>query len=219
MLSRRAKSTFYAVAGPLMALNGFLYRRFRAPRNGTLKVHLGPGQHNYLDRWINVDANMFTGKCDVWADLRNPLPFRDATVDAMYSHHMVEHLPDTESHFKEVFRCLKRGGVYRVAGPNGDSAIAKFIAKDTSWFSDFPDRRTSIGGRFDNFLLCRREHLAILTYSYLEEIMTRAGFAGVRQCQPLVETHHASLFQECLAKEWESDPGCPHTLVVEAAKP
>jgi SAM-dependent methyltransferase len=210
---------FYQVAGPLMRLNGLIYMQFRAPRKGTIKVHLGPGQNNYLDGWVNVDANMFTGKCDVWADLRNRLPFHDASIDACYSHHVVEHLPDITHHLREVYRCLKPGGVYRLGGPNGDTAIAKFMAGDKNWFGDFPDSRNSIGGRFENFVFCRGEHLSILTFSMLEEFMISIGYSDIRLCLPVRETHYSDLYSECLAKESESDFNMPHTLIIEARKP
>src|SRR5439155_1368995 len=74
MIRRGLKSTYYTCAGGLMRANGFLYRRFRAPDGGNghvVKVHLGPGQKNYIPGWINVDANVLTAKIDVWADLRN----------------------------------------------------------------------------------------------------------------------------------------------------
>ena len=111
MMARRTKHMFYLFAGPLMRANGLIYRAMLSPRPGdeVVRVQLGPGQKNYLPGWINVDANTFTCKCDVWADLRNPLPFRDGTVDAFYSHHVIEHLPDLASHFAELFRCLKPG--------------------------------------------------------------------------------------------------------------
>jgi predicted SAM-dependent methyltransferase len=217
MLSRNAKAIFYRIASPLMRINGLVYRYFRAPRN-SLRVHLGPGQKNYIDGWINVDANMFTGKCDLWADLRNPLPFYDGSVDCFYSHHMIEHLPNVQSHVREVFRCLKPGGVYRVGGPNGDSAIKKFTENDTHWFSDFPNKRTSIGGRFENFVFCHGEHLTILTFSFLDEILKESGFVEVRICKPMKETGFPELFSPCLIKENESDFAFPHTLIVEAVK-
>ncbi|MDH3380592.1 MAG: methyltransferase domain-containing protein [Gammaproteobacteria bacterium] len=219
MLSRKAKAFYYLVAGPLMKINGTIYRHLRAPRSGTVRVHLGPGQKNYITGWVNLDANMFTGKCDLWADLRNALPFHDATVDAMYSHHMVEHLPDLPFHFREVFRCLKPGGKYRVGGPNGDSAIAKFVENDNHWFGDFPDKRESIGGRFENFIFCRQEHLTILTFSFLEELMASTGFVNIHVCLPVKETTDPELFRDCLRKEDESDFKVPHTLLVEGEKP
>ena len=219
MLSRNAKAMFYRIAGPLMRINGLVYRYFRAPRKSDIRVHLGPGQNNYIDGWMNVDANMFTGKCDLWADLRNPLPFHNGSVDCFYSHHIIEHLPNVQSHIREVFRCLKPGGVYRVGGPNGDSAIKKFAENDTNWFSDFPDKRASIGGRFENFIFCRGEHLTILTFSFLEELLKTNGFAEVRICKPVRDTGYPELFSPCLAKEHESDFAVPHTLIVEAVKP
>jgi predicted SAM-dependent methyltransferase len=219
MLSRRAKQTFYLFAGPLMKINGWVYRYVRAPKKGTLKVHLGPGQKKYIEGWINLDANMFTGRCDVWADLRNPLPFHDETIDCFYSHHVIEHLPNISTHLRDVYRCLKPGGVYRIGGPNGDSAVAKFLENDKQWFSDFPDARSSIGGRLDNFIFCRGEHLAILTFSFLEELLTEVGFTEVTRLLPVTETRYPELFGPCLLKEEESDFDVPHTLIVEAIKP
>lgn len=220
MLKRRTKALFYAACGPLLTLNGKIYRRVRAPRHGLVKVQLGPGQRNYLPGWINVDANAFTGKCDVWADLRNALPFRDSTVDVFYSHHVIEHLPDLYFHFREMFRCLKPGGIFRVGGPNGDSAMRKYLEGDAAWFSDFPDKRRSVGGRFENFIFCRQEHLTILTFSFLSEIAADAGFGELLLCQPVKETNYPhSIDESVLALEWERTPECPRTLIVEGRKP
>lgn len=219
MLSRKAKAAFYSMAGPIMSCNAILFRYFRAPKSGLVRVHLGPGQNKYLPGWININANMFTGKCDLWADLRNPLPFDSGTVDAIYSHHMVEHLPDITFHLRDAFRCLKPGGVYRIGGPNGDNAIRKFAEGDTGWFGDFPDKRKSIGGRLENFVFCRGEHLTILTASFMDELMSEAGFVKLRTCLPVRETYRPELFADCLPREEESDYESPHTLIIEAEKP
>ncbi len=219
MLSRRAKATFYAAAGPLMRVNAILYKAFRAPRSGELRVHLGPGQKNYIDGWINVDANVFTGKADVWADLRNPLPFHDDTVAAMYSHHVIEHLPDMADHLRDVLRCLKPGGIYRVGGPNGDSAIKKFVEGDASWFGGFPDDRRSIGGRLENFIFCRQEHLTILTASFMSELLTDAGFTSITEHEPIRSSDEPELFKGCLDGRRIGHRIRPHTLILEARKP
>ncbi len=222
MLAYRTKRMFYVVAGPLMWANGAIYRSVRSPRPGTelVKVQLGPGQKNYLPGWVNVDANLFTGKCDVWADLRNPLPFRDESVDVFYSHHVIEHLPDLAFHFSELFRCLKPGGIFRVGGPNGDNAMRKYLEGDADWFIEFPDRRSSLGGRFENFIFCRREHLTILTYSWLQELAAGVGLGNIRACQPGRETDYPGQIDAAvLALEPETTPECPHTLIVEGRKP
>jgi predicted SAM-dependent methyltransferase len=192
MLSRKSKELFYQVIGPLMKLNGSIYKAFRSPKSentDVIKVHLGPGQKNYLHGWLNLDANIFSGKADVWVDLRNSLPFRDNSIDVFYSHHVIEHLPDLRFHLKELNRCLKKGGKIRIGGPNGDSAIKKYLAGDHDWFLKFPDERKSIGGKLENFIFCRQEHLTILTFSYLEELLQEAGFTNIKQCLPTKETN------------------------------
>lgn len=224
MVSRRVKSFFYSVMGPLMFLNALRYRWLSAPRQSeeVIRVHLGPGKRNYLPGWINVDANLLTAKLDVWADLTHGLPFREDTIDAFYSHHVVEHLPDPilPKHFAELYRCLKPGGVIRIGVPNADAAIRKYIEGDSEWFGDFPDSRTSIGGRLANMLLCRGEHLTILTPSYFEEIANSTGFVEVAFAKPVIETNYPEIFDnEVHSKEWEKTPDFPHTLILEAMKP
>jgi predicted SAM-dependent methyltransferase len=222
MLSRELKHLYYVAARAPMAVTNRLYRALLAPRSGTVKVHLGPGQRNYLPGWVNVDANIFSAKADVWADLREALPFHDGTVDVIYSHHVIEHLPDSllPFHLKEMYRCLKPGGLIRIGGPNGDTAIRKFVEGDAAWFGDFPDSRRSVGGRFANFILCRGEHLTILTQSYLEELLGDAGFINTRACAPVTETSSPALIgAEVLGKESENTPEAPHTLILEARKP
>lgn len=222
MVPRYVKAAFYSSFDIPLRVSGWLYRQFRAPTSGVVKVHLGPGQKNYINGWINVDANFISAKIDVWADLRRRLPFRDNTVDIFYSHHVIEHLPDSllQFHFCEMFRCLKPEGMIRVGGPNGETAARKLLEGDSQWFSDFPDKRESVGGRYTNFLLCRGEHLTILTLSYLTELCSNSGLTNVRQCIPITQTYHPEWVDKAvLGLEWESTPDVPHTIIIEAVKP
>ncbi len=54
----------------------------------------------------------------------------------------------------------------------------------------------SIGGRFENFIVCRQEHLTILSYSFLNELMSEAGFVNIRTCLPNKETNFPHLRSE-----------------------
>lgn len=222
MLNRKLRLFYYTLFGPAMRINGLLYKWLRAPTHGLVRVQLGPGRTNYLPGWINIDANFITTRRDVWANLEDPLPFRDGTVDVFYSHHVIEHLPDRllEFHFKEMYRCLKPGGMFRVGGPNGDMAIRKYIEQDSNWFGDFPDRHESIGGKLVNLIFCRNEHLTLLTPSYIEEISKSAGFERPEFCAPSKTTTNPALVdQHVLDKEWENTPEAPHTLIAEGCKP
>jgi len=222
MLSYKFKRFYYFLFTPIMEANAAIFKVFRSPAKGNssiIKVQLGPGRNNYLNGWLNVDSNKFTAKVDIWANISEKLPFQDESVDLFYSHHVIEHLPSLEEHFQEMFRSLKKGGKIRVGGPNGDSAIVKFSENDLSWFPDFPDKKLSIGGKFENFVFCRKEHLTILTKSYLEEIMHAIGFVNIRVCLPTKETNFAPLIDSnVLEKEWETDFIYPHTLIIEAEK-
>src|SRR4051812_17025697 len=103
MMNHALKAGFFHSMTVPMRVSGWLYRNFRAPTSGTIKVHLGPGQQKYLPGWYNVDGNFISAKFDIWADLRSVLPFKDNTVDAIYSHHVIEHLPQeiVQPHFRE----------------------------------------------------------------------------------------------------------------------
>lgn len=216
MLTRKQKETFYLMFSPFMRLNSFRLKfAFHLKKN--LKVHLGPGRRTYLDGWINVDANIFTGKSDIWCDFRYKLPFNDNSVQYLYSHHVVEHLPDLRKHFTDIYRILQPGGIYRFGGPNGDSAIKKFIENDLDWFGVFPEKYNSIGGRFYNFIFCKGEHLQILTFSHLKEILDSIGYKNISVQMPTKSTSN-KVFNECLDKEFEDDFIFPHTLIIECIK-
>jgi SAM-dependent methyltransferase len=221
-LNINLKKAFYLLSGPAHATIGFIYKNLRAPRSGKeiIKVQLGPGKKNYFKGWINLEGNILSGKCDLWVNLNNALPFNDNTVDVIYSHHVVEHLQDMDFHFREMYRVLKPGGCFRVGGPNGDTALRKFAEGDASWFYDFPEKRRSLGGKFNNWLFCGHEHLSILTFSYLEEIATNAGFSNIRRCLPHVETRFPEFIDETVFSTEGTDPipQDPYHLIVEGQK-
>ena len=65
------------------------------------------------------------------------LPISSNSVDAFYCSHVVEHITNDANTnlFKEVFRCLKPGGVFRiVTGPCADLDWNAILRKDENWW-------------------------------------------------------------------------------------
>jgi len=219
MIPRWIRVPYYAILSPIMRMNGFRHRIFPSSRSqNTLRAHLGPGRQRHLDEWINVDANIITCRPDIWADLRFKLPFPDNYLDCIYSHHVIEHLRDLDFHISEMFRCLKPGGLVRIGGPHGDSAMKAMIDGWYEWFGDWPIERRSMGGRFENFIFCKGEHLTILTESFLTELLRDAGFEDIQVCAP-GETRNPDMISRCvLSLEPNIIPELPRTLMIEARK-
>src|SRR5688500_161116 len=95
-------------------------RRPRGPR-----LHLGSGDHR-LRGWINVDLAL-TGAQDTLADVMQPLPFRDDSVQFIHSEDLLEHIDlDHGRHLlEECFRILKPGGVMRVLTPDAMAIVRR----------------------------------------------------------------------------------------------
>lgn len=218
MISNTTRRLYYSLMSVPMRINHWRYRWISAPRSG-LRVHLGCGQHYQVPGWLNVDANIMTVRPDLWIDFLHGLPFRDASVSVFYLHHVLEHLAEDRlpGFLMEMYRCLEPGGGVRIGVPHAGNAFRMYVAGRAEWFADFPHPRKSIGGRCANFLLCANEHLALLDFSYLRELLTDAGFVGVTECLPIRESNLVG--EEILSLEYEWDFETPHTLIVEARKP
>jgi SAM-dependent methyltransferase len=81
--------------------------------------------------WVNIDRSLGNKKfpChpEIVADVRD-LPFKDATADAVYCGHLLEHLPQDQVvvALSEIRRVLKAGGRFAVVGPDFDRATERF---------------------------------------------------------------------------------------------
>ena len=86
-----------------------------------LLLNLGAGT-NLLPGHVNVDAH---GDADFKWDLNQfPYPWKDNSVDGIEMWHVLEHIPDWWSAFKECARILKPGGYFHVRVPDESSATA-----------------------------------------------------------------------------------------------
>ena len=68
-----------------------------------------------------------------------PWPIDDESVDYYRASHFVEHVPDWNKHFEQVWRTLKPGGHYEI--------IVPYLWNDR-WFQDPDHKQATLGARF-----------------------------------------------------------------------
>lgn len=218
MIPQWMKTAYFQTVARLTVLN-FLWRRIIPPslEPGPTVLHLGCGP-NYLalPGWVNIDGNLFSPK-DLWLDVTFGLPFPDQSIDAIYAHHFLEHLREKGLRriLKESHRVLKPGRGLRLVTPDLRKAILAYLAGDGHFFSDWPDPRDSLGGKFNNYLLCRNQHRFMFDFEFLKEFLADAGFKDCREVGP----GKSYLFPpDELAKISEENPENCRSLFVEAIK-
>jgi predicted SAM-dependent methyltransferase len=79
-----------------------------------MRLNLGCCDRHRLG-WVNVDI---VPPADQIADLRQPWPWPDSSVDAIVAHDLVEHLPDRILTMNEAWRVLKPGGTFEIVVPS-----------------------------------------------------------------------------------------------------
>lgn len=70
-------------------------------------------------------------KCVKRWDINRGLPFTDASVEVVYSSHMLEHIPrsQVETFLEDVYRILKPGGILRLALPDLELMAREFLSQ------------------------------------------------------------------------------------------
>jgi predicted SAM-dependent methyltransferase len=83
--------------------------------------------------WTTLDL---TDQCDLYWDLLKGIPFPDASVDAIYSSHLFEHLTYQQGQgvLEESMRVLRPGGAFSICVPNARIYIEGYLG-----IRDVPD--------------------------------------------------------------------------------
>lgn len=68
-----------------------------------------------------------------------PWPIESESVDYFRASHFVEHVPDWDAHFAEIYRCLKPGGHYEIICP---------YYWNSRWAQDPDHKQAIVGERF-----------------------------------------------------------------------
>ena len=67
---------------------------------------------------------------------KTSLPIEDNKYSYVFTSHLIEHLSDEadENLFKEVYRIMKKGGIFRISCPDGEKAINAYKNGDKEFF-------------------------------------------------------------------------------------
>jgi len=99
-----------------------------------IKIDLGAGRVR-RDGYIGVDRLRSDG-VDVVADAEKRLPFRDNTVDEVFSRHLFEHVRNLIPLFEEVHRVCKPGARVIINVPYYTSVKAYKDPTHVNWFTE-----------------------------------------------------------------------------------
>ena len=207
------KDIYYQTIGKL-SLVSFYWSKIASKKYDGACLNIGCGS-NYIQGMVNIDANIFRKK-DLWLDITLGLPFADKSIRGIYTSHMLEHLrvENLQKFLGECFRVLLPGGVMRISVPSLEYAIKAYSDKDLTRLGEWPHKFESVGGRFNNFMLCDNQHFVMLDFGFLKELLIKAGFKHVEKVNP----SQSNLFSQEELKREMSENRKESSLYVEAYK-
>ena len=191
----------------LAVLPGQRRRARRLQSMRPLRLHLGSAD-NRLPGWVNVDLLRAGRTLDLYWDLRRPLPFWDASVDAIFAEHLLEHLPFPAGVglLRECRRVLRPGGIARVGVPDLDRYIASYLGRDDIIERVSPGRLTRALALGEPFFLYG--HRCMYDFETMQRALLGAGFTHVE---------HSSFGQGQLQPSPDSIGRRDETMYVEAS--
>lgn len=126
-----------------------------------------------------------------YANAVSRIPHPDATVDVIYSSHMIEHLDRREARqfLSECRRVLKPGGVLRIVVPDLRVTVNDYVAKgNADIFLDHLqlalDKPHGLKRRLRHLLVGDRNHHWLYDKKSISRLLTANGFDEVEVLQP-----------------------------------
>jgi predicted SAM-dependent methyltransferase len=180
-------------------------------RMTNVKLHFGCGPR-ILPGWVNIDGWSFPG-VDFVADLRQPLPFADATCRLIFTEHVFEHV-DVDFRLpvlRELLRVLQPGGILRIVVPDCAQFAHAYLKQDNAWFRIALGQPTSAAEGL-NTVFNLHTHRFIDDWESLSATLREAGFSDVEH-----SSFNASAIPE-LKIDNDAPSRAPQSLYVEARR-
>ena len=150
------------------------------------KLQLGAGDHPQSG-WLNTDLHDY-GIGNVYLDVRKRFPLPDASFDAVFSEHMLEHLTYAEGQhcLRECRRVLRPGGRLRVATPSLERLAALYAGNQpryVEWAVQTlqPELSAPLPGAVINNFFRSWGHRFIYDPDTLRHALREAGFVEIEE--------------------------------------
>lgn len=147
----RKKATMKTIANKL----------FKVSENAKLNFGPGPNWIKPSSDWLNVDVDPYLGDVVVNFQDFEKLPFQDNTIECVYGSHVFEHISifKTPIVFAEIFRVLKKNGVFRLILPDAEKSINEYVKgnKEFLLFKRRKERASKIYNKNYTLFECLKE--------------------------------------------------------------
>jgi len=216
MISQFVKNIYFSTFIKLSIFSFWWHKFFVGNKYHNAWLNLGCGK-KYAKGMVNIDGNIFRKK-DIWLDLNLGLSFPDHSIEGIYISHTLEHfkVKQVRKILGECYRVLKLGGAMRIVVPSLEYAIKAWNKKAVDKLGEWPHKFNSVGGRFNNFMLCENQHFLMFDFSFLRELLSEAGFIDVIYSS----AHRSQKFSFiCLQYECDNDSVSDSSLYIECSKP
>ena len=162
------------------------WRNFDA--SATLRLERLP----LIGRFVKKNKQRFPANVE-FGDIVKGLPVADASFDAVYCSHVLEHLSleDLRTALQNTFRLLKAGGVFRLVVPdlafladqyvNDPSPDAAHKFMEATGLGS-PTREGSVAG-FAMAYFSHSQHLWMWDFEAMHEELRLAGFTNIRKAR------------------------------------
>jgi len=162
-------------------------KKKRTSKKSGIKLDLGCGL-NKKEGYIGVDAMPYPG-VEYICDVDKGIPFKDNSVDEIYTSHFLEHVKDFQFVMEEIWRVMKPNGVVEIIVPHWASSLAysEYHVRFFRYlsFEELTDNSTPFKGSFKakfeirkrryifNYRkICGRFGILAVPYSHLMELFS-----------------------------------------------
>jgi ubiquinone/menaquinone biosynthesis C-methylase UbiE len=137
--------------------------------DGALAAALRGGGYDAHGADIDPAARARLGDAFTAADLSHPLPWPDASFDAVLSTEGIEHLENRQAYLRELFRVLKSGGTLMITTPNTVSLRSRVRFYGSGFFHQDPRPLREAAPH-------PLHHIGLMTFPELRYALHTAGF-------------------------------------------